>query len=340
MCTVSRLACVGLACVVALTAAAVAQQAHISTLTNSVGASGTERPKSVETGAETYKKNQGFLACAVSVLAPEFRHDNTDMLFSQAATMPNTANTVLSVGHGGPGLQCTGMGDGCPGHDDLELGYWNKTTWQSSALRIRNDFQSMTLLGCEVGKDQNGLTLLHELADTIQMPVRAPDSFVYCDPSKGIYLEDGGRWVEVSPKKEQPMLSPPVRLPPQITVAPAPPGQYRFNINGEMVNVPAADVQIVDFVYRGYRDRESRALPNSSLRSLKEEIDFAHPLIRRGIPAAIVTGIFHIQYTIGGKKDVREFVLLNDKLAADYVETDVYYRASDKLEQAIEGFLK
>lgn len=332
--TVSRVACV-----IALTAAGVAQQAHVSTIANLAGSSGTERPKSVETGAETYKKNQGFLACAVSVLSPEFRHDNTDMLFGQAATMPNTANIFLSVGHGGPGLQRTGMGDGCPGHNDLELGYWNKTTWQSSAVRIRDAFQSMTLLGCEIGKDQNGLTLLHELADTIQMPVRAPDSFVYCDPSKGIYLEDGGRWVEVSPKKEQPAVSPPVTFP-QVTVAPAPPGQYKFNINGEMTNVSAADVQIVDFEYRGYRNSEFRALPNNSFRSLKDQIDFAHPLIRKGIPAAIVTGRFHIQYTISGKKDVREFVLLNDTLAADNVETDVYYRASDKLEQAIEGFLK
>jgi hypothetical protein len=335
MCTVSRVACV-----IALTAAGVAQQAHISAIANLAGSSGTQRPKSVETGAETYKKNQGFLTCAVSVLSPEFRHDNTDMLFGQAATMPDTANIFLSVGHGGPGLQCTGMGDGCPGHNDLELGYWNKTTWQSSALRIRDDFQSMKLLGCEVGKGQNGLTLLHELADTIQMPVRAPDSFVYCDPSKGIYLEDGARWVEVFPKKEQPTVSPPVTLPPQITVAPAPPGQYKFNINGEMTNIPAADVQIVDFEYRGYRNSEFRALPNSSFRLLKEQIDFAHPLIRKGIPAAIVTGRFHIQYTISGKKDVREFALLNDRLAADNVETDVYYRASDKLEQAIEVFLK
>jgi len=329
-----------IACVIALSAAGVAQQAQISTLINSADASGNDRPKSVETGAETYKKNQGFLACASSVLSPEFRHDNTDMLFRQAATMPNTANTTLSVGHGGPGLQCTGMGDSCPGHLDLELGYWNQTTWKPSALRIRNDFQSMTLLGCEVGKDQNGLTLLHELADTIQMPIRAPDSFVYCDPSKGIYLEDGGRWVEVSPKEEQPTLLSPVRLPPQITVTPAPPGQYKFNVNGEMTNVPATDVEIIDFVYRGYRDTEFRALPSNSFRSLKELIDFAHPLIRKGIPAAIVTGIFHVQYTINGKKDMRDFALLNNELAADNVETDVYYLASDKLRQTIESFLK
>lgn len=325
---------------IALSAPGVAQQIQILTLINSGSLSATDRPRSVETGAETYKKNQGFLECAVSVLSPEFRHDNTDLLFRQLATKPDTADTAWSVGHGGPGLQCTGMGDGCPGHLDLELGYWNQTTWKPSALQVRNDFRSLKLLGCEVGKDQEGLTLLHELADTIQMPVQAPDSFVFCDISKGIYLEEGGRWVEVSPQKEQPTLSPPVRLSPQITVTPAPPGQYKLNINGEMTNVPATQVEIIDFVYRGYRDREFRALPNTSFRSLKDLIDFAHPLIRKGIPAAIVTGIFHIQYTINGKKDVREFVLLNNDLAADNVETDVYYRTSDNLRQTIERFLK
>jgi hypothetical protein len=85
-------------------------------------------------------------------------------------------------------------------NNPIVLGNINSDFWQQFVQKSESKFESITLLGCDVGQDDEGASLLFQVAKTVQMPVRAPDSHIYCGPD-GFTFDEGGDWVVATPTR-------------------------------------------------------------------------------------------------------------------------------------------
>lgn len=277
------------------------------------------RPVSVETGTESDPLHNGFLQCAVNTLGPEFRHSATAEVFDELATKPDPSNIAVIVGHGITGMQCTGDGDNCPGTNDaIMMGDFNYSYWQPLANRIRNDFASLSLVGCEIGQGSAGAKFLYQMAQTIQRPVRGPDCIVFCGPD-GLVFDDGGGWVEARPGEGPPPVHPPKRYMVRPTT------QFEFDVDGKRTEVVSNVITVQRFEHRTIHQREFQQFPLETV-TLLTFVDFGAPFETSGRPAAIITGRFHLQLKIGERRIERIFVLYNDVLLEDAEEQDVFYR--------------
>jgi hypothetical protein len=285
------------------------------------------KPSGVETGPEVVPQNQGFLQCATNVLNPDFRHDNTADASQKLSLRPDPNSEAVIVGHGAPGVQCTGNGDSCTGDNSTMIAAFNVSDWQKLIAKLQGDFQSLTLLGCDVGQGTDGADLLYDIAKAAQRPVRAPNSIIYCTPT-GFTFAAGGTWVQATPTaKPSPSYAPGYRVQPTKT--------YKFKVHGGLTSLPAGSIKVLDFKHRTYRQREFQTLRSSDPSALLSLIDFGKPFETTGRPGAIVTGRLRLELTLGSKPVEREFVLYNDELLEDLTNLDVFYHVDSGLSQYI-----
>lgn len=279
------------------------------------------RPVSVETGSEQYPLHKGFLKCASEQLLPEFTHGLTANLFDNLSKQSPTDGRAVSVGHGAPGIQCTGEGDHCAGSDNtIIMADFNYFFWEPLATKIKGKYQLLTLLACETGQGDSGAEFLYEMAQATQSRVRAPDSIVYCGPS-GIYFDSGGNWVEATPQSKPAPHSPEPFVVKETTT-------LRFRVEGELRTLKPQDVQFLQFQHRSYRQKDFTSLTGFGPAVL-QAVGFGEPFETDGRPAAIVTGSFRLRLNLGaGKSEERLFVLYNDVLVEDLAEQDVFYRVN------------
>jgi hypothetical protein len=277
------------------------------------------RPVSIEMGTELFPLHQGFLQCSVDELQPEFRHGHTSELFDNLDRLPASGDRAVSVGHGGAGLQCTGLGDHCNADDTIVMGNFNPNFWEPLAGKIKGKYRGMTLLGCEIGQGNEGAEFLYQMAQTIQAPVRAPDSLIFC-VSDGIYFDTGGKWVEATPKsKPAPHFAKTYEVPETET--------FRFQIDRNVLSFKPTDVESLEFQHRGYRQKEFQTIPLAASELLRM-VGFSAPFETPGRPAAIVTGTFRLRLKLGAKTVDKNLVLYNDVLVEDLEQQDVFYRVN------------
>jgi len=293
------------------------------------------KPNTVETGDETNPLHKGFLQCAVNKLGPEFRHGTTAQAFDQLATAPDPRNTADIVGHGISGMECTGNGDSCAEDgDEVKMGNFNYDFWRPKASKIRSKFKRLSLVACEVGAGPDGADLLSKMADTTQMPVRGPDSFIFC-VAGGIVFAEGGEWVEARPGQGAPKLHPLKNYVVKAT------DTFQFKLNGTYSRFPSSQVKVLSFEHRTIHQRTFQTLPPDSLSQLLRMIDFGSPFETAGRPAAIFTGTLRLQLTAEDRNIEKEFILFNDALIEDTVEQDVFYRVDRvQLSEYIAKFTK
>jgi hypothetical protein len=285
------------------------------------------KPSGVETGPEAVPQNQGFLQCATTILNPDFRHDNTADASQKLSLRPDPNSEAVIVGHGAPGVQCTGNGDSCTGDSSTMIAAFNLSDWQNLIGKLQGDFQSLTLLGCDVGQGTDGADLLYDIAKATQRPVRAPNSIIYCTPT-GFTFASGGTWVQATPTaKPSPSYAPRYRVQPTKT--------YKFKVQGTLTPLPTGSIKVLDFKHKTYRQREFQTLNNSDPSTLLNLIDFSKPFETNGRPGAIVTGRLRLQLIVGGKPMEREFVLYNDELLEDLTDQNIFYHVDSGFSQYI-----
>lgn len=279
-------------------------------------------PMTMETGADN-----GFLPCAAGVLAPDFRNSNTTEAFNNLASKPNAGATAVLTGHGNSGLICTGNGDKC-GAAGTIMGYWNETAWGAPSDKISGSFYIFRLLGCDVGADQVGADFLFLMAKHVQRPVTAPTYLVWCGNGK-VWLDPKAKWQTATPTMK------PVPIP-KPTFAFAASTQMKFNVGGRMVTVPASVVHISGFRYSvptvpgEFRSADDRM--NADVKSL---VNFSAPFQPGGVPAAIITAEFTLEFTTGEKKISKRFAVYNDEVAQDTTSADTFYEISSRLSERL-----
>lgn len=278
------------------------------------------KSSTLETGNEILDRDKGFLGCAEMSLAPEFQHGNTQSAFGNLLLKDDPSGDAVIIGHGGPGVLCTGDGDGCSGKDSVTMAFYNPDSWQKIAQELKaGHSNSLTILACDVGQGNNGADFLFALAKSVQRPVRAPDSEVQCGPD-GITFPDGGSWVQATPSSRPSPSS--MRI---YSVDPT--NSFKFKVDGKLVSYALNEINVVEFRHRTYRQSEFREFHNVQPSAIIRLIDFGRPFETFGRPAAIVTGVVRVQLISGVKKTEKSFVIYDDELAEDLAEPDVFYHA-------------
>src|SRR6266571_1409800 len=214
--------------VLSLLAAGSAGVAAVEPTSAGAGQFGT--PLTMSTGSDN-----GFLACAAAVLAPNFRNDNTSQAFDNLAGAQSPSTQAVISGHGNSGLICTGNGDHC-GAAGTIVANWNQAQWQASAAKIVGKFGALRLLGCDVGADQEGADLLYQMATVTKMPVDGPTYLVWCGGGN-VWTDPKSKWQRATPTNKPAPI-------PKPTFATGRATTLKFKIDGKMVSVPRKSVRV------------------------------------------------------------------------------------------------
>jgi hypothetical protein len=290
------------------------------------------RPVGVATGQEVIQQNMGFLECASRSLQANFRHSSTSDASQKLAISPDPHEDAVIVGHGAPGVLCTGDGDNCSGDDTKMVASFNVSSWNSLFVKLQGDFQTLTLLGCDVGQKGAGADLLYSIAQATQRTVRAPDSIIFCDAG-GITFAAGGSWVEATPT-----VRPIPNVGPQYRIKPS--NSYKFKIDGALTSAAPNSVKLLEFQHRDYQHKEFQTLRQFEGPGLLNLLNLGEPFETTGRPGAIVTGKLRLQIRIKNKSVNKAFILYNDELLQDVENPDVFYHADTQLSQYIDERLK
>ncbi len=279
---------------------------------------------SIETGEEINGENKGFLDCASKRLNPDFPHGSTSEAFQKNLPSKSKLHAIaVVVGHGRSGYQCSGDGDHCGKYNDqIVLGFSNFPFWKEFVQKSQGKFESLTLLGCDIGQDDEGANLLFHVAETVQMPVRAPDSNIFCD-SSGFTFDEGGDWVVATPTSR-----PSVHIGRNYPVQPR--GNFIFSVDSKPLPIPTTAIKLLEFTHRTIQEEKFRVVSLETA-SLTQIVDFGSYFKVSGRPAAVLTGTFRIEINLSGMPKIeRTFALFNDDLVEDLSEQDAFYRADKR----------
>lgn len=298
------------------------------------------KPASVETGNETEPSDQGFLQCAVDVLSPQYRHDSTSALGQNLSMLTNPQGDVVVVGHGSPGLICTGEGDNCYGLNAVMVAWDNDSFWQSELSGLRGQYRSITMLGCNIAAGGPGNNLLSKIHDVTGLPVRAPDSAVVCSPGGFTFLNGGG-WTQVTTEGK-------VAVRPSARHKFPPARVFKFSdttiakSTEEFVSVKPEDVHIITFQHRTHsqHDFQSLPIPDEQRHKILDLIDFENPFTVTGRLGAIATGKLRLKIGFSGRYEERDFIVYNDELVEDSKNRDVFYYTSSGFSETMQGIFR
>lgn len=289
------------------------------------------QPTTVETGTEEAPAHVGFLQCVTDYLHAQMKHSNTVVVFANLTSIATSNDSAIIVGHGAPGLICTGNGDHCSGNQDL-MGAGTTSAWQPFAIQLKGHFKDIAFVGCDIASGRFGAQFLSAFANATGATVHAPDDTVQCEPD-GISILNGGNWIQVSPTGTPPAKEAP--QPSSKTQTPQPGEAYQFMVESGFKSVHPPTVEVVSFQHRGYYQKEFADAPPERVHSLISLIDFAHPLFIKGSLGSIVTGRLTLRMKIDDRQVERQFVLLNDKLLEDKTYPTVFYKTTEGFQEQI-----
>jgi len=232
-----------------------------------------------------------------------------------------SATEPITIGaHGRPGYVMTGDGKAPAnptryvGHAAMDQRIW-KADLKDTPLAASQTNGMLTLLACHTGADTEGATLLHELAQHLQRPVRARTDFVYCVGNALTYEGDETDWQTAVPGEAQAPEAKPVFTRPPHTPS------RRIVISGETYDVS----QLLDVQMKGVSGHKITgwvSLDKDVLPAVPALAEFDQPQAR-GTPLAVETARIRLLIDTLGP---REFIVWNDRLLQDAVDTDnVYY---------------
>ncbi len=288
------------------------------------------QPSTVATGTEEAPANVGFLQCVTDYMHAQMKHPNTSTAFTNLTIMATSNDSGVIVGHGAPGLICTGNGDHCADSQDL-LGIGTLSAWQPLASQLKGRLKDITLVGCDIGSGTFGSEFLGAFANATGATIHAPNDTVQCG-SDGITILNGGNWIQAAPAgSPQPRQANPQGGPPPSpkTRATEHEKAYRIMAESGFKLVPSTSVQVISFQHRGYYQKEFTTLPPERVHGLISFIDFAHPILIKGSLGSIVTGRLTLRMNIGDGQIDRQFVLLNDKLLEDRDHPTIFYKTTE-----------
>lgn len=289
------------------------------------------QPRTVETGTEETPDSQVFLDCATQYLQATLRHSGTADMIQKLQGGIALGDDAVIVGHGAPGILCTGNADHCSDAQDM-LAISTASTWQPLLGQIKGKFKSITLIGCEVGEGALGANFLSALANATNTSVRTPNDIVSCE-SSGFTILNGGTWVQVDPSST-----------PMITRSPKTTGKtpelFKFKVQSDFVSVPLSNLKIISFQHRAYQQKEYRSVPPLPARSLLPLIDLANPIEIKGSIGSIATGGLTLEVSINDRPMQRHFTLLNDEMFEDRENPHVYYKTTSDFATALNSLLR
>jgi hypothetical protein len=244
-----------------------------------------------------------------------FDHATKGAAVSRCMTTTGEANIV---GHGKPGIICTGSGEFLNSDPSKRISLGNLGSWQASGMT------SLTLLGCNTGKGKAGADLLSAIAELTGVPVSAPTGYVYiglgCDD---YHLESGTGWQTAMPgeKTEERSDAQPDEFAPT---------ELRMLVDARLVSVAMPRLTSMILYEPTLTDapgREIRRWEGEQTLAPLYRVDFANPR-RRGFPAAIRTGMLEVNASVGGVDVTRMFRVYNDNAVQDTMHPEVLYRAN------------
>lgn len=295
-----------------------------SRIQSAVGPAGPwERPLSLQKGQDTY----GTIPCAERILPFDFRSDTTAEVFKNLASKAVKGDTVVIVGHGVPGMICTGKGDKCAGTTAAVISAGNESDWMAYAQKLApNKVDTVRLLACDVGADDLGAKLLHQIAKHVGSRVIGPTYLVHCKNGE-VRLDPLAEWQEATPDLMPAPKLPKIPNPPITTVA--------LQIGGRLEHVPWSEIQVFSLEVLDAADRSDLVpLSPADAFRLARMVDFASPY-DPGPPFAIVTGHLTLRVVRPGGEVSKTFRIYADELLQDEQSPTMYYRASSDFAAAL-----
>jgi hypothetical protein len=276
-----------------------------------------EIPRSLEKGSDA----GGAIKCVERILALDVRSDTSVEAFQGLAATSATGGAVVLIGHGKPGVICTGKGDRCSGDKKALVAFYNKAEWRTDASDlIAKQPAQVRLLGCSVGSGDLGLKLLTNLANELHCPVAAPTGLVHCR-NNNVELDPYADWQVVEPGQAMQPKWP--------QTPPIPPGSTAtFMIESQRVIVSRADIRLVELTSLVGEDQTAFGpVPLDDAASLLPMVDWANPY-DPGPPIAVVTGRLTVRIDFGPIGIDKYFRIYSDELLQDEMHPEVFYRVS------------
>jgi hypothetical protein len=236
------------------------------------------------------------------------------------------------VGHGFAGRINTGCGQDFNVTDDTKfIDTDNQNIWKGVKPGPRN-LKLLTLCGCHTGADQKGVDLLHLIANTFGVTVRAPTGWVYAGVGgRDPHMHPDSRWQQVGPGEQPPAPIPAPR--PQRPQQPKRPDalapqMLRLVVQGKLKSFPFHQVTHIAF-----NPPSGGPLPHSPIRpdqwtpamahTAASYIQFDTPLsLHNASLLSIITGSVDLQ--VRGQKP-RHFLIHNHRMLQDAEVPEIYY---------------
>jgi hypothetical protein len=246
-----------------------------------------------------------------------------DMAF--VGCVRSAAEPITIGAHGSPGYVMTGDGK-APANPKRYIGFaaMDQTIWKAdlkdTPVTASQTNGMLTLLACHTGADTEGATLLHELAQHLQRPVRGRTDFIYCKGNTLTYEGGENDWQTALPGEAQAPAAKPI-----FTRAIHTPSR-RIVISGETYDVSqllAVQVKSVS----GHKISAWVSLETDVLPAVPGLAEFDQPR-SLGTPLAVETARIRLLIDTLGP---REFIVWNDRLLQDAVDTDNVYYGSPAL---------
>lgn len=163
------------------------------------------RPRcwALETGS-----NDAFVRYAKKLGPTPRDHSNSaDAIGNLVECVRGGERDPVLIGHGRPGMICTGSGAACWSSNPVKLSsedgnqkFWNG--WFGRVGALESAPASLRLVSCSTGAGR-GAELLHELANRFHCPVKAWTYFVWTDGTE-IWLDPDGDWQTAMPGPDAP----------------------------------------------------------------------------------------------------------------------------------------
>jgi hypothetical protein len=288
-------------------------------------ASGPLIPRGVAVTVEEDKPDETDSTLSCAALQGLANHGDTKTAFQNLNSASQTRAYI--VGYGSDGSLCTGDGNDCQ-VVNTTMTPFDADDWAGFANSIQGKFSRLTVLGCNVGRGDQGAAFVTRLAEETKTRVRAPTALVWCqDDTLG--LDPDNQWVEARPGK-------PARARTLRQTVPTL-ENYNLFLDGQWKKVPVNSVQIVKFSYSGFAPYKGGVVEPDEARSFLPLVDWGHPFNKHARPLAAVTGRIQLSVTVEGSHPVaKTLILYADSLVVDPEAKDFYYRTDSRLHEKLQ----
>lgn len=271
--------------------------------------------------------NPGFLQCAASHIGSHSLNSSTNGAISNLRACLSTKRAATIMGHGNPGLICTGNGNHCGGSSDDNISNGNAAAWLRLAATIKDKATSIRLAGCDVGDGQPGIDLLNRMAKATNATVSAPTGLLWCNAQR-MWID--GVWRTATPMTPAVASAEAARV--ADTSLPA-----IIDVNGITTTIPRINIKIVSLTTVGDPLLASKV---GDLKTFTDKVDFGKPLVTDALPAARITGQITVEFKLSETQSVtKKFNILSNILLHDESKPTYYYYVDTTLERDLNAIM-